>query len=80
MSDLVFALSFGALGTYILVRPDRLAASYREAYRRWPVLRRFPILGRGHDSERFQRRLVMFDAVLLLAMSVVYLIAWVVSR
>jgi hypothetical protein len=44
------------------------------------MLRRIPILGRGHASERFQRRLITFDAIFLIAMSPVYVIAWAVSR
>jgi hypothetical protein len=80
MQDLFFALVFGAAGTLILVRRDRLVALNLEAYRRWPVLRRLPIIGRGHDSERFQRRLGMFDAVVLFAMAAFSLITWVVSR
>jgi hypothetical protein len=44
------------------------------------MLRRIPILGRGHASEQFQRRLIMFDAVFLIAMSGVYLIAWAMSH
>ena len=80
MSDLFFALLFGAVGTLFLVRRDRLVALNLEAYRRWPVLRRFPILGRGHASERFQRRWALFSAIFLWAMAMIYLIAWVISR
>ena len=77
MSDLFFALLFGAAGTLFLVRRDRLITLNLEAYRRWPVLRRLPILGRRHESERFNRRLAMFDAIVLLAMALWSLIAWV---
>ena len=80
MWDLFTALLFGAAGTLILVRRDRLVALNLEAYRRWPVLRRLPILGRGHDSERFQRRLGTFNAIVLFAMAAFSLIAWVASR
>jgi hypothetical protein len=80
MSDLFFALLFGAAGTLLLVCRDRMVASNLEAYRRWPVLRRFPILGRWHDSERFQRRQTTFGAIVLLAMAAISLIDWVVSR
>jgi hypothetical protein len=76
MSDLFFA----AVGTLFLVCRDRVVASNLEAYRRWPVLRRFPILGRSHDSERFQRRQTTFGAIVLLAMAAISLIDWVVSR
>ena len=80
MSDLFFALLFGAAGTLFLVYRDRVVASNLEAYRRWPVLRRFPILGRWYDSERFQRRQTTFGAIVLLAMAAISLIDWVVSR
>lgn len=59
-----------------LVRRDRLAALNLEAYRRWPMLRGIPIVGRGHASERFNQRLIMFDAVVLLAAAALYLISW----
>jgi hypothetical protein len=80
MSDLFIALMFGAVGALGLVRRDRMVALNLEAYRRFPSLRRIPLLSRGHDSERYQRRLITFDAIFLLAMAVVYLIGWVVSR
>ena len=80
MWNLFVAVLFLSVGTLGLVRRDRSVALNLEAYRRWPMLRRIPIVGRGHASERFQRRLIMFDAVFLIAMSGVYLIAWVVSR
>jgi hypothetical protein len=80
MSNLFFALLCLSAGTLVLVRRDRFVAWNREAYRRWPMLRRIPVVGWGHDSERSQRRLVMFSAVFLIAMSGVYLIAWAVSR
>jgi len=80
MSNLFFALMCFSAGMLFLVRSDRLAALNVEAYRRWPMLRRIPIVGRGHASERLQRRLIMFNAVFWIAMSGVYLIAWVVSR
>ena len=80
MWNLFVAVLFLSVGTLGLMRRDRFVALNLEAYRRWPMLRRIPIVGRGHASERFQRRLIMFDAVFLIAMSGVYLIAWVVSR
>jgi hypothetical protein len=80
MSNLFFALLFLSVGTFFLVRRDRVVALNLEAYRRWPSLRRIPIVGWGHDSEWFQRRLIMFDAVFILAMATVFLISWVVSR
>jgi hypothetical protein len=83
MSDLFFTLLFGAGGTLLLVFRDRVVASNLEANRRWPVLRRFPILGRLsrlYDSERFQRRQTTFGAIVLLAMAAISLIDWVVSR
>jgi hypothetical protein len=80
MSDLLFALLFGAVGTLFLVCRERLVASNLEAYRRWPVLRRFPILGRWHASERFHRWEAIVLAIFLLAMAAISLIDWVVSR
>jgi hypothetical protein len=44
MSDLLLFLSAGTFG---LARRDRFVALILEAYRRWPMLRRIPILGRG---------------------------------
>ncbi|HKI28953.1 MAG TPA: hypothetical protein VKB32_05970 [Actinomycetota bacterium] len=79
MWNLFVAVLFLSTGTLGLLRRDRFVALNLEAYRRWPMLRRIPILGRGHASERYQRRLITFDAVFLIAMSVVYLILWVVS-
>jgi hypothetical protein len=80
VSDLFFALVFGIAGTLFLVRRDRLVAMNLEAYRRWPVLRRFSILGRWHASEGFQRRLTMIRAIVLLAMAAISLIDWVGSN
>lgn len=79
MWNLFVAVLFLSVGTLGLVRRDRFVALNLEAYRRWPMLQRIPILGRGHASERYQRRLITFDAIFLIAMSAVYLILWVVS-
>jgi hypothetical protein len=80
MWNLVSGLLFLSAGTLLLARRDRFVALSLETYRRWPMLRRIPILGRGHATERFQRRLITFDAIFLIAMSPVYLIAWAVSH
>jgi hypothetical protein len=80
MSNLVFASLFLAAGIFYLTRRDRMVAQMLEAYRRFSFLRRIPILGRSHNTELFHRRLIMFDGIFLLAMAVVYLIAWVASR
>jgi len=81
MSDLFFALLFGAAGTVFLVWRDRLVAANLEAYRRFPFLRRIPILGRWPDeSERFHRWAAVVLGCFLLAMATISLIDWVVSR
>ena len=80
MTNLFFGLLFLSAGTFFLVRRDSLVVLNLEAYRRWPMLRRIPILGRRHASERFHRRLIMFDAVSLLAAAALSLISWVTSR
>jgi hypothetical protein len=81
MSDLFFALLFGAAGTVFLVWRDRLVAANLEAYRRFPFLRRIPILGRWPDaSERFHRWESVVLGCFLLAMATISLIDWVVSR
>jgi hypothetical protein len=81
MSDLFFALLFGAAGTVFLVWRDRLVAANLEAYRRFPFLRRLPILGRWPDaSERFHRWESVVLGCFLLAMATISLIDWVVSR
>ena len=79
MWNLFVAVLFLSVGTLGLMRRDRFVALNLEAYRRWPMLRRIPILGRGHASERYQRRLITFDVLLLIAMAAAYLILWVVS-
>ena len=79
MSNLFVAVLFLSIGILGLVRRDRFVALNLEAHRRWPMLQRIPILGRENDSERYQRRLITFDAIFLIAMSAVYLILWAVS-
>jgi hypothetical protein len=60
---------------------DRLVAANLEAYRRFPFLRRIPILGRWPDaSERFHRWESVVLGCFLLAMATISLIDWVVSR
>jgi len=64
MSDLFSALIFGVVGTFFLMRRDRLIAANLEAYRRFPFLRRIPILGRWPDaSARFHRREALVLAI-----------------
>jgi hypothetical protein len=74
-------LLFGAAGTLFLVRRERLIAANLEMYRRFPFLRRIPLLGRWPDaSERFHRREALVFATFLLAMAAISLIDWVASR
>jgi hypothetical protein len=81
MSDLLIALLFGAAGTLFLVRREHLIAANLEAYRRFPFLRRIPILGRWPDgSERFHRWEALVFAIILLAMAAISLIDWVATR
>jgi hypothetical protein len=81
MWDLFSALLFGAAGTLFLVRRERLIAANLEAYRRFPFLRRIPILGRWPDaSERFHRWEALVFAIIFLAMAAISLIDWVASR
>ena len=81
MSDLLSVLMFGAAGTVFLAWRDRLIAANLEAYRRFPFLRRIPILGRWPDaSERFHRRESVVLGCFLLAIAAISLIEWVVSR
>jgi hypothetical protein len=81
MWDLFSALLFGAAGTLFLVLRERLIAANLEAYRRFPLLRRIPLLGRWPDaSERFHRREALSLAIFLLAMGAISLIDWVASR
>jgi hypothetical protein len=79
--DLFSALLFGISGTVFLVWRERLIAANLEAYRRFPFLRRIPILGRWPDaSERFHRWEALVLAIILLAMAAISLIDWVASR
>ena len=81
MWDLFSALLFGAAGALFLVRRDHLIAANLEAYRRFPFLRRIPILGRWPDaSERFHRLEALVLAIILLVMAAISLIDWVASR
>jgi hypothetical protein len=81
MWDLFSALVFGAAGTLFLARRERLIALNLEAYRRFPFLRRIPILGRWPDaSERFHRWEALVLAIILLVMAAISLIDWVASR
>jgi hypothetical protein len=81
MPDLFSALVFGAAGTVFPVWRDRMIAANLDAYRRFPFLRRIPILGRWPKaSERSHRWESVVLGCFLLAMAAISLIDWVVSR